>query len=69
MDAHRGELPNPEPIDKMRQAAEACLEENKGNLESVSDNRYVVRRQAMARDAMARLRVLDQFSTDGGPDP
>lgn len=52
-----------EPIDKMREAAEACLEENKANLESDSNNKYVVRRQAMARDAMARIQVLDQFSS------
>ena len=52
----------PEPIEKMREAAEACLEENKANLESDSSNKYVVRRQAMARDAMARIHVLDQFS-------
>ena len=52
-----------EPIDKMREAAEACLEENKANLESDSNNKYVVRRQAMARDAMARIQVLDQVSS------
>ena len=51
------------PIDKMREAATACLEENKANLESDSSNKYVVRRQAMARDAMARIQVLDQLSS------
>ena len=47
----------------MREAAQACFDENKGKLESDSNNKYVVKRQAMARDAMARIHVLDQFSS------
>ena len=39
------------------------MDENKGKLESDSNNKYVVKRQAMARDAMAMIHVLDQFSS------
>lgn len=50
------------PLQKMQRAAEACLAENQPSLQrSVSDNRFVVRRQAMARDAMSRLQVLVQL--------
>lgn len=50
------------PLAKLKRTAEGCLAENGPSLDrDTSTNRFVVRRQAMARDAMARLRVLEQL--------
>ena len=52
--------PNPpESIDKLWKQAQALIKENAPALKKSSENKFVIRRQAMARDAMARLHVLE----------
>merc|ERR1712217_504317 len=50
------------PLHTLREAAEACLATNRENLNTISTNRYTIRRAAMARDALSRLAVLEHFS-------
>lgn len=54
------------PLKKLCEVAEACLAENGDKLNSTSTNKYAIRRQAMARDAVARLKVLQHFHHDSG---
>jgi len=47
---------------KLRHNAKACLAENESTLSSARAGKYTVRRQAMARDSLAQLAVLEQLS-------
>ena len=49
------------PWAKLQRDSEACLAENGPSLAKPMAGKYVIRRQAMARDAMARLQVLEQL--------
>merc|ERR1712194_76540 len=52
------------PLQSLREAAERCLATNREDLNTISTNKYVIRRAAMARDAMSQLAVFEHFRTE-----